>query len=154
MSIYLHKSRLVSMDMEKPHRRRRRLRPISPAPTPFIRRLTRTLARLSSLAATLSGLALSVILLAWALLFIVVKPHNTDCLQMNTLVNHGVVEAYKPLMDIEGSYSAQFEHVSAQCSYKITPSTNQCRQFYCAKNTKKSSAAAMTIEFYMVLIGT
>ncbi|KAJ6080905.1 hypothetical protein N7499_005779 [Penicillium canescens] len=29
---------------------------------------------------------------------------------MNTLVNNGVVEAYKPLMDVEGSYSAQFEH--------------------------------------------
>ncbi|KAK6510237.1 hypothetical protein TWF481_004953 [Arthrobotrys musiformis] len=29
---------------------------------------------------------------------------------MNCLVQHGIVEAYKPLMDIEGSYSAQFEH--------------------------------------------
>ncbi|KAF3208337.1 hypothetical protein TWF106_011440 [Orbilia oligospora] len=29
---------------------------------------------------------------------------------MNCLVQHGIVEAYKPLTDIEGSYSAQFEH--------------------------------------------
>ncbi|KAK6517560.1 hypothetical protein TWF281_004210 [Arthrobotrys megalospora] len=29
---------------------------------------------------------------------------------MNCLVQHGIVEAYKPLADIEGSYSAQFEH--------------------------------------------
>ncbi|KAJ5546761.1 hypothetical protein N7494_004346 [Penicillium frequentans] len=29
---------------------------------------------------------------------------------MNSLVSQGVVESYPPLMDIEGSYSAQFEH--------------------------------------------
>ncbi|THC87665.1 hypothetical protein EYZ11_012890 [Aspergillus tanneri] len=29
---------------------------------------------------------------------------------MNSLVSRGVVEEYAPLMDIEGSYSAQFEH--------------------------------------------
>ncbi|KAJ5157147.1 Methionine aminopeptidase [Penicillium canariense] len=29
---------------------------------------------------------------------------------MNNLVSQGVVEMYQPLMDIEGSYSAQFEH--------------------------------------------
>ncbi|KAJ6256189.1 hypothetical protein Dda_9024 [Drechslerella dactyloides] len=29
---------------------------------------------------------------------------------MNCLVSNGIVEAYQPLMDIEGSYSAQFEH--------------------------------------------
>lgn len=31
---------------------------------------------------------------------------------MNCLIQHGVVEEYVPLMDIKGSYSAQFEHVS------------------------------------------
>lgn len=30
---------------------------------------------------------------------------------MNQLASKGVVEVYTPLMDIEGSYSAQFEHV-------------------------------------------
>ncbi|KAL3435553.1 MetAP 2-2 [Aspergillus tetrazonus] len=29
---------------------------------------------------------------------------------MNTLVQHGVVDVYAPLVDIKGSYSAQFEH--------------------------------------------
>ncbi|KAL3454647.1 peptidase M24, structural domain-containing protein [Aspergillus insuetus] len=29
---------------------------------------------------------------------------------MNSLVNHGIVDVYPPLMDIKGSYSAQFEH--------------------------------------------
>ncbi|KAF3940804.1 hypothetical protein ABW19_dt0201218 [Dactylella cylindrospora] len=29
---------------------------------------------------------------------------------MNCLISNGIVEPYKPLMDIEGSYSAQFEH--------------------------------------------
>lgn len=31
---------------------------------------------------------------------------------MNHLIQQGVVEEYGPLMDIKGSYSAQFEHVS------------------------------------------
>lgn len=30
---------------------------------------------------------------------------------MSHLVQQGVVEEYVPLMDIKGSYSAQFEHV-------------------------------------------
>ncbi|KAL3476776.1 peptidase M24, structural domain-containing protein [Aspergillus californicus] len=29
---------------------------------------------------------------------------------MNTLVSHGIVDTYAPLVDIKGSYSAQFEH--------------------------------------------
>ncbi|KAE8351439.1 MetAP 2-2 [Aspergillus coremiiformis] len=29
---------------------------------------------------------------------------------MNSLVNNGIVETYPPLMDVKGSYSAQFEH--------------------------------------------
>ncbi|EXJ62453.1 methionyl aminopeptidase [Cladophialophora yegresii CBS 114405] len=29
---------------------------------------------------------------------------------MNSLVSHGIVEAYLPLADVQGSYSAQFEH--------------------------------------------
>lgn len=33
-------------------------------------------------------------------------------LGMRTLVNSGLVEAYAPLVDIPGSYIAQFEHVS------------------------------------------
>lgn len=31
---------------------------------------------------------------------------------MNHLVSNGIVEQYRPLTDIKGSYSAQFEHVS------------------------------------------
>jgi methionine aminopeptidase len=30
---------------------------------------------------------------------------------MNNLVSNGYVEVYQPLMDVKGSYSAQFEHV-------------------------------------------
>lgn len=32
--------------------------------------------------------------------------------QLNSLVNSGIVEAYPPLCDKKGSYTAQFEHVS------------------------------------------
>jgi methionyl aminopeptidase len=44
---------------------------------------------------------------------------------MNNLVSQGVVEMYPPLMDIEGSYSAQFEHV---CSVPLReyPISNIC----------------------------
>jgi len=42
-------------------------------------------------------------------------------LQMNCLVSNGIVDAYTPLADTPGSYTAQFEHVSS-------PST--CSQIY------------------------
>jgi methionyl aminopeptidase len=32
--------------------------------------------------------------------------------ELNCLVNNGVLDSYAPLVDIKGSYSAQFEHVS------------------------------------------
>lgn len=32
--------------------------------------------------------------------------------QLNNLVQSGIVEAYPPLCDKKGSYTAQFEHVS------------------------------------------
>lgn len=34
---------------------------------------------------------------------------------MNNLASQGIVDVYPPMMDIEGSYSAQFEHV--RCSH-------------------------------------
>ena len=34
------------------------------------------------------------------------------CLQLNNLVQSGIVEDYPPLCDVKGSYTAQFEHVS------------------------------------------
>lgn len=40
------------------------------------------------------------------------KSVHADTRQMNCLISNGVVEPYQPLADIEGSYSAQFEHVS------------------------------------------
>ena len=40
--------------------------------------------------------------------------------QLNNLVSSGIVEAYPPLCDVKGSYTAQFEHVSLlQESYHI-----------------------------------
>ena len=34
-----------------------------------------------------------------------------DFAQLNNLVSSGIVEAYPPLCDVKGSYTAQFEHV-------------------------------------------
>jgi methionyl aminopeptidase len=36
-------------------------------------------------------------------------------LGMKTLVDRGIVESYAPLVDVEGSFVAQFEHVSTKC---------------------------------------
>jgi hypothetical protein len=36
---------------------------------------------------------------------------------LNNLVSAGIVEAYPPLCDIKGSYTAQSEHVSYSCVY-------------------------------------
>ena len=38
--------------------------------------------------------------------------HDKYLLGLNNLVSSGIVEAYPPLCDIKGSYTAQFEHVS------------------------------------------
>lgn len=38
---------------------------------------------------------------------------------MNYLASKGIVEVYPPLMDVEGSYSAQFEHVCFPAIYGI-----------------------------------
>ncbi len=39
--------------------------------------------------------------------------HDKYLLGLNNLVSSGVVEAYPPLCDVKGSYTAQFEHVSS-----------------------------------------
>ena len=39
--------------------------------------------------------------------------------QLNNLVSSGIVEAYPPLCDIKGSYTAQFEHVSRSASFDV-----------------------------------
>lgn len=40
--------------------------------------------------------------------------------QMNNLASQGIVEIYPPLMDSEGSYSAQFEHVCSSPTSGLT----------------------------------
>ena len=36
---------------------------------------------------------------------------NANIPKLNNLVSSGIVEAYPPLCDVKGSYTAQFEHV-------------------------------------------
>jgi len=39
------------------------------------------------------------------------RSYDTECvLQLKNLVDAGIVEAYPPLVDIKGCYTAQFEH--------------------------------------------
>lgn len=64
---------------------------------------------------------------------------------MNNLVSQGVVEMYPPLMDIEGSYSAQFEHV---CSFPLHEylMSNSARPSCYANPARRSSVVGMTIK--------
>lgn len=41
--------------------------------------------------------------------------HEKYLLGLNNLVQSGIVEDYPPLVDVKGSYTAQYEHVSASC---------------------------------------
>lgn len=38
---------------------------------------------------------------------------------MNSLISNGIVDTYAPLVDIKGSYTAQFEHVSSEFPYLL-----------------------------------
>lgn len=44
--------------------------------------------------------------------------HDKYLLGLNNLVSSGIVEAYPPLCDVKGSYTAQFEHVSLSTGYQ------------------------------------
>lgn len=67
-------------------------------------------------------------------------------LGLNNLVSSGIVESYPPLVDIKGSYTAQFEHVSlpsracASWTRLITIYRRSCS----GPTARKSSAAATT----------
>ncbi len=68
---------------------------------------------------------------------------------MNCLIQNGVVEEYVPLMDIKGSYSAQFEHVSSFSStFSSNPKTRAdalaSRPSSFVKLTRKCSVAETT----------
>ena len=57
---------------------------------------------------------------------------------MNSLVNNGIVEQYAPLMDVKGSYSAQFEHVSMLLYCDEEPElTLFCRLYCCESRARR-----------------
>lgn len=54
------------------------------------------------------------------------------------------MEAYPPLCDVKGSFTAQFEHVrNAFASFVDLKILTICRLFYCDRISRKSSAEAM-----------
>jgi methionyl aminopeptidase len=59
-------------------------------------------------------------------------------LGLNNLVNSGVVEAYPPLCDKKGSYTAQFEHVSASLPWFLSVITTDtfCLDYSDSANRK------------------
>lgn len=67
-------------------------------------------------------------------------------LGMKSLVANGIVEQYGPLVDIPGSYVAQFEHVSIVLPLNSSLITNCTRLSSCDLTARKSSRAVMTIE--------
>lgn len=45
-------------------------------------------------------------------------------MQLNNLVNSGIVQDYPPLCDVKGSYTAQYEHVSPSALFSLDFETN------------------------------
>lgn len=71
---------------------------------------------------------------------------TADWLQLNNLVSSGIVEAYPPLCDVKGSYTAQFEHVrdTGRWTFRMRRANTKRRQSYSGLMSRKSSAEAMT----------
>lgn len=67
-------------------------------------------------------------------------------LGMRSLVQRGVVEMYAPLVDVQGSYVAQFEHVSLSMHHSCLYAKLSCRLFYCVLVERKLSLAVMTTD--------
>lgn len=69
---------------------------------------------------------------------------------MNCLVSNGILEQYRPLADIKGSYSAQFEHVGFRSTFspvKHAAHTHCVLRLSCyARRTKRFSVAETTID--------
>ena len=73
---------------------------------------------------------------------------NDSCpLQMNSLISHGIVEPYGALVDVKGSYTAQFEHVSRNFKRAVGKfALTLLRRSYSTPTVRKLSAAALTTE--------
>lgn len=79
-----------------------------------------------------------------------------DWHQLNNLVSSGIVEAYPPLCDVKGSYTAQFEHVRYISSWMFgtrRTDTNR-RQSYSGPMSRKSSVEATTTKIRRHLLLT
>lgn len=64
---------------------------------------------------------------------------------MRNLADNGIIDVHAPLVDIKGSYVAQFEHVSFLIFSEMYPCTDlRARLSSCTVAGRKSSAAAMT----------
>lgn len=48
---------------------------------------------------------------------------------MNSLISHGIVQMYPPLVDIPGSYTAQWEHVCVESLLASLPELTFDRQY-------------------------
>lgn len=70
---------------------------------------------------------------------------GTNIEQMNNLVSNGVIDVYPPLMDIPGSFSAQFEHVRPALALGL-PELIHCRLSFWVSPARRSSVAEMTID--------
>ena len=64
---------------------------------------------------------------------------------MRHLIDSGIMESYAPLVDIKGSYTAQFEHVRKISQKYLLKLTIGSRQFCSTVVVKKSSVVATTI---------
>jgi methionyl aminopeptidase len=71
--------------------------------------------------------------------------HDKYLLGLNNLVSAGIVEAYPPLCDIKGSYTAQSEHVSRRNQFQTCGTwLMQYRLSFSGQRVKKLSVGVMT----------
>jgi methionyl aminopeptidase len=84
--------------------------------------------RVSSAKTLLNSITKNFGTLPWCRRYLDRLGHDKYLLGLNNLVQAGIVEAYPPLCDVKGSYTAQSEHVSwFGFSYAIWKEANEYR---------------------------
>lgn len=130
--------------MEEMHLRRKRSPRPLPLPNLSTRRSMTILAPLFSVVGISNGWEFNVIWQA-SVLINMLAGLRAYIQQMNYLVANDIVEVYHPLMDNEGSYSAQFEHVCTWHFLQRSPAKFP-RQFSCENHVRRCLVAEMIIE--------
>jgi methionyl aminopeptidase len=100
--------------------------------------------RVSSAKTLLNSITKNFGTLPWCRRYLDRLGHDKYLLGLNNLVSAGIVEAYPPLCDIKGSYTAQSEHVSCDNDCKHRQVLIMCRHSSSDQTSRRSSVAVTT----------